>query len=126
MSCDVVMLLENNRYEDDVRVRAEAETLARAGWSVRVVSPQGPGDTGSSMVAGVAVERFAARWEGRGAAGLMGEYLVAGLQLHARGLRALLRGARVLHLHNPPDLLWPLALLARGMARRVVFDHHDL
>ena len=32
----------------------------------------------------------------------------------------------MLHLHNPPDILFPVALLARALGRRVVFDHHDL
>ena len=38
----------------------------------------------------------------------------------------LARGADVLHLHNPPDTLFPLGWLARVLGRRVVFDLHDL
>jgi glycosyltransferase involved in cell wall biosynthesis len=38
----------------------------------------------------------------------------------------LLRGARVVHLHNPPDTLFPLAAFARALGRRVVYDQHDL
>jgi glycosyltransferase involved in cell wall biosynthesis len=36
------------------------------------------------------------------------------------------RGSTVLHLHNPPDTLFPAALFARSLGRRVIFDHHDL
>ena len=37
-----------------------------------------------------------------------------------------MRGADVVHLHNPPDTLFPAALLAKAMGRRSVYDHHDL
>lgn len=32
----------------------------------------------------------------------------------------------MIHLHNPPDLLFPVAALARLTGRLIVFDHHDL
>ena len=119
----VVMLLENNPYERDVRVRGEARSLARAGYDVTVVAPRE--GSGTRMLEGVRVESFRLP-ELSGAAGLVVEYLVAAMQLHARGLAHLLRGADVVHLHNPPDILFALAAVARLMRRDVVFDHHDL
>ena len=62
---------------------------------------------------------------GCGLGGFILEYAVAHPQLFARGLRELLRGADVIHLHNPPDTLFPVGLLARALGRKVVFDHHD-
>jgi glycosyltransferase involved in cell wall biosynthesis len=41
-------------------------------------------------------------------------------------VRGLARGADVLHLHNPPDTLFPAGMLARALGRKVVYDHHDL
>jgi len=120
------MLLENNPYPADVRVRSEAESLARAGWRVRVIAPRASREPRRERVAGVAVERFALPALPASRRGLLAEYALANVQLHARGLRALLRGADVVHLHNPPDTLFPLALAARALGRRVVFDHHDL
>src|SRR5262249_39021480 len=78
------------------------------------------------IVDGVEVERFWLPPEREGAAALVLEYLVANVQLHARALRALVRGSRVLHLHNPPDTLFPAAFVARAFGREVVFDLHDL
>ena len=58
--------------------------------------------------------------------GFMSEYLVALPALHLHALRALLGGAGIIHLHNPPDLLFPAGAVYRLSGRRVVFDHHDL
>ena len=64
--------------------------------------------------------------EAGGIAGLLAEYIVAHAQLFVRGTRSLRRGAHVLHSHNPPDTLFPLAIAARRLHRRFVFDQHDL
>lgn len=121
------MLLENNPYPQDVRVRAEAESLVRAGHRVTVAAPRGPGQHRREWIGGVEVRRFRARdAAGRGRSGFVLEYLVAALALHVAALRALLGGATVLHLHNPPDILFPAGALFRIAGRKVVFDHHDL
>jgi glycosyltransferase involved in cell wall biosynthesis len=123
----VVMLLENNPYPQDVRVRGEAEALAAAGYAVEVIAPCARGQPLSEQVGAVAVRRFRAfRPQTLSVTGFLHEYLVALSALHFHALRALLRGASVLHLHNPPDLLFPAGALYRLVGRRVVFDHHDL
>lgn len=121
----VAMLLENNPYPQDIRVRREAEALVRAGHEVEVLAPRAAGQPRRETVDGVRVRRFRAP-EGRGPVSLAAEYLVAVAALHVLALGALLRGATVLHLHNPPDLLAGAGLLARLLHRKVVFDHHDL
>jgi glycosyltransferase involved in cell wall biosynthesis len=121
----IVMALENNAYPADVRVRAEAEELVREGHAVIVVAPRRPGEARREHVAGVEIRRFWVR-EASGVAGLLAEYATALPQLWAGITRELLRGADVVHLHNPPDLLFPAAWIARALGRSVVFDHHDL
>jgi len=64
--------------------------------------------------------------QGTGAASLVLEYLIAGAALHAAAVRELATGTDIVHLHNPPDMLFGLGALARALSRRVVFDHHDL
>jgi glycosyltransferase involved in cell wall biosynthesis len=121
------MLLENNLFPEDVRVRDEAQTLVAAGYDVRVIAPRGARQPRTERLDGVIVERY---WlpmsEAGGIAGLLAEYIVAHAQLFIRGTRSLRRGAHVLHSHNPPDTLFPLALAARRLHRRFVFDQHDL
>src|SRR5947209_9930173 len=121
----IVMLLENNTYPEDVRVRAEAESLVLAGHTVRVIAPRGNDQPRVERVRGVEVHRF---WSVAGASvsSLLLEYVLSALALHVMAIRELLRGATVLHLHNPPDILFPAALVARLLGRKVVFDHHDL
>ncbi len=120
------MLLENNPYPQDIRVRREAEALVRAGHTVVVIAPRDAGQSRRETVAGVRVRRFRAPAGAGGAGSLALEFAVAGLRLHLAAVAELARGATVLHLHNPPDLLAAAGLLARLLRRRVVFDHHDL
>jgi glycosyltransferase involved in cell wall biosynthesis len=63
---------------------------------------------------------------GAAAGGIVVEYLIAVAQLTLRLLAELCRGADVVHLHNPPDLLFGAGALARLLGRVVIFDHHDL
>ncbi|MBV9725352.1 MAG: glycosyltransferase family 4 protein [Gammaproteobacteria bacterium] len=120
------MLLENHSYPADVRVRSEAEALVRSGYHVKVIAPRAPGQPRAQSIEGVEVSRYRLPRERAGATGLLAEYLVANLQLYVRGFGELLRGARVVHLHNPPDTLFGVAWAARLLGGRVVFDHHDL
>ena len=122
----VAMLLENNPYPQDVRVRQEAESLVAAGQRVTVLAPNAGGQPRSELIGGVRVRRFWLPESSGSAPGFLVEYIVAHLQLFSRGLVELVRGADVLHLHNPPDTLFPIGLVARALGRRVVFDHHDL
>ncbi|MEA2311666.1 MAG: hypothetical protein QOE28_1634 [Solirubrobacteraceae bacterium] len=120
------MLLENNAYPDDVRVRLEAEALTAAGHRVTVLAPREPGQQRSETVDGVEVRRFWLPPDRADARGILAEYLVAHVQLLVRALWRLARGADVVHLHNPPDTLFPAGLAARALGRRMVFDNHDL
>jgi glycosyltransferase involved in cell wall biosynthesis len=54
------------------------------------------------------------------------EYAIALVALHLAALRALLAGATVLHIHNPPDLFVGAGAMFRLARRKVIFDHHDL
>lgn len=122
----VVMLLENLSYPEDTRVRNEAEALQRAGHDVTVLAPRAPGQAGREIVEGVAVRRYRLPGSGGTPLGYLLEYAVAHVQLALRLLDELRSGARVVHLHNPPDTLIALGLIARLLGRKVVFDHHDL
>jgi len=119
------MLLENNPYPRDTRVRNEAESLAQAGFAVTVIAPRGDGEPGAERINGVDVRRYRCIWARASARSYALEYAVAHVQLITRALLALARGARVLHFHGPPDTLFVAAIPARLLRRRVVFDLHD-
>lgn len=123
----ITMLLENNPYPQDVRVRSEAESLARAGYRVTTVAPTDGSQPARERINGVDVVRFRlVDGSSGGRIGFLREYLVAAVALHVWAVRELWRGSNVLHIHNPPDILFPAGALYRLLGRRVVFDHHDL
>jgi glycosyltransferase involved in cell wall biosynthesis len=123
----ITMLLENNPYPQDPRVHYEAESLVAAGHNVEVIAPRRKGQPTRERLNGVDVRRFrAVNWSRMGTAAMMLEYVVAWFALHAAAVRALVRGGTVLHLHNPPDMLFLAGAMFRLARRRVVFDHHDL
>ncbi len=122
----VAMLLENQPYPRDVRVRSEAQSLQRAGHDVTVIAPRAAGERRRETVGGVKVHRYRLPMGGASLAGFVLEYSLAHLQLLAGAVRSLAAGAEVLHIHNPPDTLFPIGLLARLLRRKVVFDQHDL
>jgi glycosyltransferase involved in cell wall biosynthesis len=125
MGARVLMLLENNPYPQDTRVRNEAESLAAAGLSVRVLAPRGAGQPASDQINGVEVRRFRMRWARGSKLSYALEYAIAHVQLCSRAVLALARGARVIHFHGPPDTLFAAGLAARIVRRQVVFDLHD-
>jgi glycosyltransferase involved in cell wall biosynthesis len=122
----VVMLLENAPYPEDPRVRDEATALTRAGHEVTVLAPRAPGELARETVNGVRVRRYRTPDSPGSKLGYLLEYGVAHLQLWCRAAWEVLRGATVVHLHNPPDTLFPIGLVARALGRKMVFDQHDL
>ncbi len=123
---DVVMVLENNTYPSDTRVRLEAESLVEAGLSVEVLAPRQPDRPVHEVIRGVHVTRFPL-FDGQGT--LLGtglEYAVACCTVAASVLPRLMRSRRgVLHVHNPPDLFFVLLWIARRRGWATIFDHHD-
>jgi len=121
------MLLENNAYPTDPRVRNEAETLVNAGYEVTVICPKKGNMDSYEQYAGVHVHRFPAPPDGQGAIGYMWEFAYSTLAIFVTSISVFFkRGFDVVHLHNPPDVLVVVALFYKLMGKRVVFDHHDL
>jgi glycosyltransferase involved in cell wall biosynthesis len=121
----VVMLLENNPYPQDTRVRNEAESLVAAGHRVTVLAPRERGQRRCEHVNGVCARRYRPVWAGRSALSYGVEYAIAHAQLLTRGVIELARGADVLHFHGPPDTMFLAGVCARLAGRKVVFDLHD-
>jgi glycosyltransferase involved in cell wall biosynthesis len=121
------MLLENEPYPADVRVRNEAETLHAAGYRVTVIAPRANrAQPRRELVDGVEVVRFWLPPTPQTVGGFIVEYLVAHLQLARLTFARLLAGVDIVHVNNPPDTLGLLLVLTRLLGRRAVFDNHDL
>jgi len=123
----ILMLLENGVYPEDRRVVKEANALVHAGYEVSVACPRWRGQAWRQTIDGVRVYRFPTRFAEGSAGGLAFEYVWAMLCLSALAwLVWLRRGFDVIHLHNPPDILFLIALPFKLLGKRVVFDQHDL
>jgi glycosyltransferase involved in cell wall biosynthesis len=123
----VLMLLENNPFPQDGRVRQEATTLTTAGYQVSVICPKEPGQPWREVLDGVNVYRFPALLEAHGFLGYIGEYGYAMIAMFLLSLLIFLRrGFDLVHVHNPPDMLVFIAAFYKFLGTRFVYDHHDL
>lgn len=125
------MLLENNPYPQDTRVRREAKSLVAAGYDVTVISPKGSQESGahktSDTVDGVHVLRYPAPPEISGAIGFMIEFAYSLIAAAILSLYLYIRkGFDAIHAHNPPDMFVLIAMFYKLLGKRFVFDHHDL
>ncbi|MFN8439516.1 MAG: glycosyltransferase family 4 protein [Caldilineaceae bacterium] len=123
----ILMLLENNPYPRDARVRQEAKALVGAGYEVTVICPKGKGQPWNDLIDNVRVYRFPMPAQGNGLFGYLWEYGYSLLAALCLSLYVFFRhGFDVIHAHNPPDLMVLVALLYKPLGKKFVFDHHDL
>ena len=123
----VLILVENLPVPFDRRVWQEARALAEAGYRVSVICPKRPGyEKSRETVEGIEIYRHAL-WEAASPLGYLIEYSWALLAQFLLALKVYARTRfRIVHACNPPDLMFPVALLFRPFGVRFIFDHHDL
>jgi len=123
----VLMLVENNWYPQDFRVRREARALAEAGYQVTVISPKRSGQRWRETVDGVHVYRYPAPPQTSGLIGYVFEYGYSTVAFFILSLLVYVReGFDVVHAANPPDTLVLVAAIYKLLGKRFVYDHHDL
>ncbi|MFN6561633.1 MAG: glycosyltransferase family 4 protein [Nostoc sp. ChiSLP01] len=125
----VLIIVENLPVPFDRRVWMEATTLEKAGYEVAVISPTGNGfDKDYEVIEQIHIYRHPLPPEESSVLGYLREYSWAinwQFRLAQRVWRE--RGFDVIHICNPPDLLFLVAgwfKLFHGV--RIIFDHHDL
>lgn len=127
LSSRALMLLENNPYPQDGRVRREATTLASAGYQVSVISPKRTGQPWREIINDIYVYRFPAPPDADGFLGYLWEYGYAMVATFVLSWLVFFReGFDVIHAHNPPDTFVFIAAIYKLLGKRFVFDHHDL
>jgi len=125
----VLILVENLPVPFDRRVWQEACALRDAGHQVTVICPQMRGYTQpEEVLEGIQIYRHWISGEANSVGGFVSEYASALWGEFCCALKAWRRGGfDVIHLCNPPDLLFLIALpfkLLGGV--KVIFDVHDL
>ena len=125
----VLILVENLSVPFDRRVWMEATTLKKSGYHVSVVSPQGNGfDKDYEVIEGIHIYRHPLPPEESSVIGYLREYAWA-VTWQFRLARKVWKEQKfdIIHLCNPPDLLFLIAgwfKLLKGV--KIIFDHHDL
>ena len=123
----VLMLLENQAYPQDVRVRREADALTAAGYTVSVICRATPGQPSREVIKGVRLYRYPEPSGANGFLGYLWEYAYSTGASFALSLIVFFReGFDVIHAHNPPDTFVFVAAFYKMFGKRFVFDHHDL
>ncbi|HSW43542.1 MAG TPA: glycosyltransferase family 4 protein [Patescibacteria group bacterium] len=122
-----VAMLVHSYYEEDPRVRRQAETLVAAGRPVDVFSLCRPGDPSAGTLAGVRITRLdVQRHQGSPVATYLAEYAAflvrAGFALTRAHRR---RRYALVQVHTPPDFLACAALPLRLAGVPLLLDLHE-
>jgi glycosyltransferase involved in cell wall biosynthesis len=126
-SASVLLLVENNAYPFDVRVRREALALRGAGLRVFVICPRGKDQAWTESVDGIRVFRFPAPPGGNGLISYLFEFGYATFAMLVLTCWVAVRhGFDVVHAANPPDTLFVIGAVFKLFGKRFVYDHHDL
>ncbi len=127
MTIHVLLLVENNPFPFDVRVRREAYALRDAGCRVTVISPRDTGQNWSESVDGIDVRRFPMPPGGSGLISYTFEFVYATCAMLALSVWvSLFNRVHVVHAANPPDTLFVVGAVMKLSGAKFVFDHHDL
>jgi glycosyltransferase involved in cell wall biosynthesis len=140
-----ILMMVENYFPQDTRVKNEAVLLTEAGYHVSVIALRKKGQVVTEVVNGVQVYRVPnlelfKKTSGGSAnrAGLLFlklrsslGYLVEYCYFTAACLGVstyvfVRRGFDVIHAHNPPDTLFVVAVPFKLLGKKFVFDHHDL
>src|SRR5438445_8967633 len=140
-----ILMLVENYFPQDTRVRNEADLLTQAGYQVAVIALRKQSQAGRETLNGVEVYRLPTLElfkktpppnvnrinlvfvKLKSFLGYIVEYcyftaacLVVSTYIFGR------RGFDVIHAHNPPDTLFLVALPFKLLGKKFVFDQHDL
>jgi glycosyltransferase involved in cell wall biosynthesis len=123
----VLMLLGNAAYATDPRPKREAKSLQQAGYHISVICPRGLNRPFHQVLDGVHVYHFPTLYHGGGVFGYLMEYGYTFIAMFVLSLWVWLRrGVDIVHVHNPPDILFFIAIFFKLFGKKFVFDHHDL
>ncbi|RDH77693.1 glycosyltransferase WbuB [Mycolicibacterium moriokaense] len=124
-----VLIVENEAVPFDRRMWNISKALREFGSDVSVICPMYGKDTERAIcIDGISIRRYKNTFANGSVASYLREYTTAIVKTLALLHRVLLQSKRVdiVHVANPPDIFWPLALYLRLYGIRFIFDEHDL
>lgn len=140
-----ILMMVENYFPQDTRVKNEADLLTNAGYHVSVIALREKGQPWREIVSGIEVYRVPhlelfkktppanlsratlLLLKLRASLGYLMEYCYFTVAcLLVTSYVFVSRGLDVIHAHNPPDTLFVVAIPFKLLGKKFVFDHHDL
>jgi glycosyltransferase involved in cell wall biosynthesis len=143
-SAGKVLMVVENPFPQDHRVRNEAVKLASAGYKVSVIAKRYPEQKNVDTLSDIKIyrvpwfqvfkksteshSRFVSTLYNIGTKlGYIIEYFYYTFAVFFYSIYVLVKdGFDAIHIHNPPDTLFIVGLFHRIIGKKFVFDHHDL
>src|SRR5450759_907813 len=123
----VLMLVENNSFPQDIRVFQEAMALRSNGIKVSVISPTKKGQRLYERINNIEVFRYPPLVATNDFLGYFLEYGWSLVAIFLIYLHILIQpGFDIIHIANPPDTLVLIAIFYKLLGKQLVYDHHDL
>lgn len=121
----VLLVIQDDGFPGDTRARNEVSALRDAGYRVSVIAPSFGGP--QTNVDGVAIYRFRSTKRANGQLAYLAEYAYSMIAILLLSLWVRVRrGFDVIHLHNPPDILFMIGLVHKLTGTRILYDLNDL
>jgi glycosyltransferase involved in cell wall biosynthesis len=125
----VLLIVENEAVPFDRRMWNIGRALREFGGDVSVICPMfGKDSEKETVLDDIAIYRYKNTFADGSVAGYAKEYGIAFVKTFFLFHKLLLRQQRIhiVHVANPPDIFWPLALYVRLFGIKFIFDEHDL
>jgi glycosyltransferase involved in cell wall biosynthesis len=128
MKKNVLLIVQNNSFPFDKRVYREATSLKENGYNVFVICPRSNHDKEKELVhEGIYVRRYKDYLAKGGVLSYLLEYASSVFKIFFLFLSTAIKNKiNVVHVANPPDFFWPVALTCKVLGIKFIYDQHDL
>jgi glycosyltransferase involved in cell wall biosynthesis len=128
MKKHVLFIVQNNSFPSDKRVFKEALSLKEAGYEVSVISPVSEWDPERQVeFRGMWVFRYRNYESQGGVCAFFLEYANAVTRIFFLSLKTYFKKPfAAIHVANPPDFFWPMALFFKLFGVKFIYDQHDI
>ncbi len=125
---EVLLIVQNASYPFDKRVSKEAISLSRNGYNVFVISPTSIYDSEKrTNIDNISVYRYKNYLSDGSFIGFFLEYFLSLIKIFSLSLYLIVsKHIKIIHVANPPDFFWPLALISKLFGVKFIYDQHDL
>jgi len=124
----IVFIVENNSVPFDRRVWREALALKDNGFIVSIIAPKSGVDFKNfEIIENVAIYRYNQKFSDGSKISYLSEYFRALLKsFYILNKLMIKKRIFVVHVANPPDIFWLVAIYCKLLNIKFIFDEHDL